>query len=92
MEQCYRDQPPADGQHRVSYVRGAAADNQVDHQQKAEKAGDDQRSWNDLAPVCRSLRFTVELFDSPSSFSIITVFYPLQLEAKGPCSLRVQAL
>jgi hypothetical protein len=76
----------------VSYVCGAAADNQVDHQQKAEKASDDQRSWNDLAPMRRGLRLTEELFDSLSSFSIITVFQPLQLEAKGPCSLTVPAL
>jgi hypothetical protein len=53
MEQGYGDQPPADHQHRVSHQRGAAVDNQVDHQQKAENRGDDQRSGNDLAPMCR---------------------------------------
>ena len=37
MVQSYGDQPPTDHQHRVSHLRGAAVDNQVDHQQKAEK-------------------------------------------------------
>jgi hypothetical protein len=38
----------------VSHLRGAAVDNQVDHQQKAENRRDDQRSRNDLAPMSRS--------------------------------------
>ena len=54
MEQGYGDQPPTDHQHCVSHLRGAAVDNQVDHQRKAENRRDDQRSKNDLAPMCRS--------------------------------------
>ena len=36
MEQGYGDEPPTDYQHCVSHLRGAAVDNQVDDQQKAE--------------------------------------------------------
>src|SRR5262245_53041994 len=90
MEQRYRYQPPADDQHRVSHVRGAAVDNQVDYQQKAEKGSDDQRSPNDWAPMRRGFETTEEYFDSSSSSSI-TVFHPLQLDGKCPCSLRVRA-
>ena len=50
MEQGYRDQPPTNDQHRVSHLRGTAADNQDDDDQKAEKTCDDQRGGNDLAP------------------------------------------
>jgi len=35
----------------VSHLRGAAVDNQVDHQREAKNRGDDQRSRNDLAPM-----------------------------------------
>ena len=55
VEQGYGDQAPTDHQHCVSHLRGAAADNQVDHQREAENRGDDQRTTNDLAPMSRDL-------------------------------------
>src|SRR5437660_12869831 len=42
MEQRDGDEPPADRQHHVSNGRGAALDDQIDQQQKAQKRGDDQ--------------------------------------------------
>ena len=50
MEQGYGDEPPTDDRHRVGHLGGAALDNQVNDEQKAEKSSDDQQSRNDLAP------------------------------------------
>src|SRR5712691_1777179 len=44
MEQGYGEEPPANDQHRVSDIRGAARDDQVNDEQKAASAPDDQRS------------------------------------------------
>ena len=66
MEQGDGEQPPTDNQHRVSHLRGAAVDDQVDDEQKAENGRDDQRSGNDLAPllVCvGGSRFMEEVLD-----------------------------
>src|ERR1700686_2697134 len=46
MEQGDREEPPPKDQHRVSDVRGAARDDQVNDEQKAASAADDQRSTN----------------------------------------------
>ena len=80
MEQGYRDEPPADDQHRVSHLYGTAVDDQVDDQQEAENGSDDQRSRNDLAPPCGRLEMTREVFDGPSSS--ITVSRSLQLQGE----------
>jgi hypothetical protein len=59
MEQGYGDEPPTDDQHGVSHVRGAAVDNQVNDEQKAEKSGNDQRNKSDLAPCLYMFRFRI---------------------------------
>ena len=59
MEQGDREQPPTDNQHRVSHLRGAAVDDQVDDEQKAENGRDDQRSANDLAPCLSVSRLKI---------------------------------
>lgn len=59
MEQGDGEQPPTDNQHRVSHLRGAAVDDQVDHEQKAENGRDDQRSGNDLAPCLSVSRLKI---------------------------------
>ena len=52
MKQRYRQQPPAEEQHGARHLRGPAVENKEDDKQKPENPGDDQRSWNDTAPVC----------------------------------------
>ena len=46
MEQGYWEEPPTNDEHRVSDVRSAARDDQVNDEQKAASAADDQRSTN----------------------------------------------
>ena len=46
MVQGYGEEPPTNDQHRVSDVRSAARDDQVNDEQKAASAADDQQSTN----------------------------------------------
>ena len=63
MEQGDGEQPPTDNQHRVSHLRGAAVDDQVDDEQKAENGRDDQRNGNGLAPCFSVLKIMEEVLD-----------------------------
>ena len=47
---CYRQEPPADDQHGVGHLAGAAVHNQVDDKRKAKETRDDERNGNDPAP------------------------------------------
>ena len=43
MKQRDRNKPPANRQHSVAHLGGAAVDDQKDDEQEAEKGGDDER-------------------------------------------------
>src|SRR4029078_163018 len=47
---CYRQQPPADDQHGVGHLAGAAVHDQLNDKRHAKETRDDERNGNDPAP------------------------------------------